>query len=71
MGLIREPKNIDFTVNSKPWTEDELQDFREIMNKLKAKPRKRTIRKKPKATAQTSRPEKRNSSKDAMSIFMP
>jgi hypothetical protein len=51
MGLIREPKNIDFTVNSQPWTEDELQDFREIMNKLKAKPRKRTIRKKPKATA--------------------
>jgi len=51
MGLIREPKNIDFTVNSKPWTEDELQDFRKIMTKLKAKHRKRAIRKNPKATA--------------------
>jgi hypothetical protein len=51
MGLIKEPKNIDFTVNSKPWTEDELQDFRKIMTKLKAKPRKRAIRKNPKATA--------------------
>lgn len=53
MGLIKEPKNIDFTVNSKPWSEQELQDFREIMNKLKAKPskRKRTIKKKPKSVA--------------------
>jgi hypothetical protein len=51
MGLIREPKNVEFTVNSKPWTELELQDFREIMNKLKAKSRKRTIKKKSKTTA--------------------
>jgi hypothetical protein len=51
MGLIREPKNIDFTVNSKPWTESELKDFREIMNKLKSKTRKKVSRKKPKATA--------------------
>ena len=36
MGLIREPKNVDFTVQSKPWTEEELLDFRELMNKLKA-----------------------------------
>lgn len=50
MGLIREPKNVDFTVNSKPWTEKELQDFRKIMTELKAKSRK-TIRKKTKASA--------------------
>jgi hypothetical protein len=25
MGLIREPKNIDFTVLDKPWTEEEQQ----------------------------------------------
>ena len=37
MGLIREPKNIDFTVQSTPWTEEELRDFRELMAKLKAK----------------------------------
>ncbi len=51
MGIIREPKNIDFTVNSKPWTEQELHDFRKIMNDLKAKSRKRKTRKKQKATA--------------------
>ncbi len=51
MGLIKEPKNIDFTVNSKPWTELELQDFREIMKKLKEKSCKRTIKKKSKNTA--------------------
>ena len=42
MGLIREPKNVDFSGQSKPWTEKELLDFRKLMNKLKAK--KITIR---------------------------
>jgi hypothetical protein len=37
MGLIREPKNIDFTGKSTPWTEKELRDFRKIMAKLKIK----------------------------------
>jgi len=37
MGLIKEPKNVDFTVQSKPWTEDELRDFRKLMTKLKEK----------------------------------
>jgi hypothetical protein len=37
MGLIKEPKNIDFTVQSEPWTEEELKDFRKIMNDLKSK----------------------------------
>jgi hypothetical protein len=37
MGLIREPKNVDFTGQSKPWTEEELRDFRKIMAKLKEK----------------------------------
>jgi hypothetical protein len=37
MGLIEEPKNIDFTFQSEPWTEEELRDFRKIMNELKAK----------------------------------
>ena len=37
MGLIREPKNVDFTVQSKPWTEEELRDFRILMKELKAK----------------------------------
>jgi len=43
MGLIREPKNVDFTVQSKPWTEEELHDFRKLMNELKLKNAKRKI----------------------------
>jgi len=37
MGLIKEPIDIDFTIQSKPWTEEELRDFRELMLKLKAR----------------------------------
>lgn len=37
MGLIREPKHVDFTVESQPWTEEELHDFRKLMAELKAK----------------------------------
>lgn len=44
MGLIREPKNVDFTVRSKPWTEEELRDFRKLMAKLKEKNAARKLR---------------------------
>lgn len=37
MGLIKEPKNIEFSTKSEPWTEEELADFRQLMEKLKAK----------------------------------
>jgi len=37
MGLIREPKNVDFTVQSKSWTAEELRDFRKLMTELKGK----------------------------------
>jgi hypothetical protein len=43
MGLIKEPKNVDFTVQSEPWTEEELQEFRKLMNDLKAKNAKRKV----------------------------
>jgi hypothetical protein len=46
MGLIREPKNVDFTVQSKPWTEEELRDFRKLMKELKGKNEKRKFRSK-------------------------
>ena len=36
MGLIREPKNVDFSTKSEPWTVEELSDFRELMKKIKA-----------------------------------
>ena len=44
MGLIKEPKNVDFTLQSKPWTEDELRDFRKLMTKLKEKNVSKQIR---------------------------
>ncbi len=46
MGLIREPKNVDFTVQSKPWTDEELRDFRKLMNEIKAKNAKRKVQRK-------------------------
>jgi hypothetical protein len=54
MGLIREPKNVDFTVESKPWTDEELRNFRKLMKEIKeknAKKRTKTITKKKKVTA--------------------
>ncbi len=44
MGLIREPKNVDFTFESKPWTEVELRDFRKLMTELKSKKVKQKVR---------------------------
>lgn len=41
MGLIKEPKNVDFSMKSEPWTEEELVDFRKIMQSIKAKNAKR------------------------------
>lgn len=41
MGLIKEPKNVDFSTKSEPWTEEELVDFRKLMNDIKAKNAKR------------------------------
>ncbi len=43
MGLIKEPKNVDFAVQSEPWTEEELKDFRILMSELKAKTAKRKV----------------------------
>ena len=43
MGLIKEPINVDFTVQSEPWTEEELKDFRKIMKELKEKKSNRII----------------------------
>jgi hypothetical protein len=37
MGLIREPKDVDFTIKSEPWTKKELKKFREIMKQQKEK----------------------------------
>ena len=37
MGLIKEPRKIDFSTKSIPWTEKELADFRQIMQSIKDK----------------------------------
>ena len=36
MGLIKEPKDIDLSTKSERWTEQELSDFRKIMEEIKA-----------------------------------
>ncbi|MFI5136561.1 MAG: hypothetical protein ACHQIM_01955 [Sphingobacteriales bacterium] len=41
MGLIKEPKNIDLSTKSEPWSEQELSDFRKIMQEIKTKNAKR------------------------------
>jgi hypothetical protein len=41
MGLIREPKNVDFTVLDKPWTEDERKEFSAFIKQRKEQRRKR------------------------------
>ncbi len=44
MGLIKEPKNVDLSTKSEPWTEQELIDFRKIMQDIKDKNAKRKER---------------------------
>jgi hypothetical protein len=39
----QQQKNVDFTGQSEPWTEEELKDFRKLMNELKAKKDKRKL----------------------------
>lgn len=36
MRLIKEPRTVDFDMQSKPWTEKELKEFSEIIKKRKA-----------------------------------
>ena len=42
MGLIREPKDVDFTIKSEPWTKKELKKFREIIKQQNEKRAKLT-----------------------------
>ena len=44
MGLIKEPKHIDFSTKSKPWTEQELSDFRKLMQEIKRKHGRKKLR---------------------------
>ena len=44
MGLIREPKNVDFTVFDKLWTDEELKEFSAFIKLRKEKRKKRIAR---------------------------
>lgn len=44
MGLIKEPKNVDLSTKSEPWTEKELAGFRKLMQEIKTKNAKRKER---------------------------
>jgi len=41
MGLIREPKNVDFTVLDKPWTDEERRELSAYIKIQKKKQKKR------------------------------
>jgi hypothetical protein len=43
MGLIREPKNVDFTVLDKPWTDEERKEFSTFIKSQKEQRKKRSI----------------------------
>ena len=45
MGLIREPKNVDFYVLDKPWTDKERKEFSAFIKLRKEKRKKRSSRK--------------------------
>ncbi len=44
MGLIREPKNVDFTVLDKPWTDEERKEFSAFIKLRKQQRNKRIAR---------------------------
>jgi hypothetical protein len=44
MGIIKEPREVDLSTKSEPWTEQELSDFRKIMQGVKSKNAKRKQR---------------------------
>lgn len=48
MKLAKEEKEIDFIIKSEPWSEKDLADFRELMQKIKrrSKIKKEAVREK-------------------------
>ena len=52
MGLIKEPKNVDLTIQSKPWNEEELAELSIIIQKAK---NVKKVRAKSKSTSQSKK----------------
>jgi hypothetical protein len=44
MGLIKEPKNVDFYVIDKPWTEEEQKEFSAFIKMRKERRKKRSLK---------------------------
>jgi hypothetical protein len=44
MGLIKEPRDIDFFVIDKPWSETELKEFSELIKKQKNQIQKSNVK---------------------------
>lgn len=58
MGLIREPKNVDFIIKSEPWTKDELKQLRAIMKNQRERKAKLKLRLTKKADTKARTPNK-------------
>lgn len=58
MGLIREPKNVDFIIKSEPWAKDELKMLREIMKQQRERRTKLKARLKNKRGTKARTPNK-------------
>ena len=46
MKPVKEPKDIDLIIKSEPWSEEDLADFRKLMQKIKQKNNLKKIKKK-------------------------
>lgn len=53
MGLIKEPKDVDFYVIDKPWTDSEKKEFSALIKKIKSRSKTKKLvgRKKTRAKA--------------------
>jgi len=47
MGLIKEPKNVDFTVIDKPWSDEERKEFSAYIKMRKEQQKKQVKRNTP------------------------
>ena len=43
MGHIKEPKNVDFYVIDKPWTQAEKSEFSELIKKIKSHSKSKSV----------------------------
>jgi hypothetical protein len=59
MGLVKEPKGVDFIINSRPLTKKEQEDLSNFIKKDKAKRLKKILSKKQTARVKTPSTKRR------------